>query len=273
MDYDLKIYNNKTSNFKCLRTNHFLNIYFVFDGAITILKNNNFQHYRTGDIFYIHDYECINDINFEGTLLCLSINNYYYYKILNKYAQNEHNIIDEDSPDLKTLYNDVILSMLNQSNTKDIERKLLYLIKATYLNTINTTPRSKSERNFKHILIRDVIQYINNNCERKLICQDIAHQFFVNNSFLSREFSALMCCTLSNYIIASKIHFSTCALLNGDTLDFVWRQYHFHSLKDYIYHFQAIKGVSPYGFNNKQPIIEGIKNFKIIQQRTNNLMW
>ncbi|PTE81703.1 transcriptional regulator, partial [Staphylococcus equorum] len=31
MDYDLKIYNNKTSNFKCLRTNHFLNIYFIFD--------------------------------------------------------------------------------------------------------------------------------------------------------------------------------------------------------------------------------------------------
>ncbi|MDG0821927.1 transcriptional regulator [Staphylococcus equorum] len=273
MDYDLKIYNNKKSNFKCLRTNHFFNIYFVFDGAITILKNNDFQHYRTGDIFYIHDYECINDINFEGTLLCLSINNYYYYKISNTYAQNENNIMDKDSPDLKTLYNDVIASILNQSITSDIERKLLFLIEATYFNTIDTTLRSESERNFKHVLIRDVIQYISHNCERKLNCQDIAHHFFVNNSFLSREFSALMSCTLSNYIIASKIHFSACALLNGDALDFVWRQYHFHSLKDYIYYFQAIKGVSPYEINNKQPIIEGIQNFKIIQQSKNNLMW
>lgn len=234
MDYDLKIYNNKTSNFKCLRTNHFINIYLVFDGVITILKNNDFQHYHAGDIFYVHDYECINDINFEGTLLCLSINNYYYYKISNKYSQNENNLMNKDKPDLKTHYNDVILSILNQSMKSDIERKLLFLIEATYLNTIDTTPRSKSERNFKNILIRDVILYINNNCERKLICQDIAHHFFVNNSFLSREFSTLMCCTLSNYIIASKIHFSACALLNGAILDFVWRQYHFRSLKDYI---------------------------------------
>ncbi|WP_253721352.1 transcriptional regulator [Staphylococcus sp. NAM3COL9] len=260
MDYDLKIYNNKTSNFKCLRTNHFINIYLVFDGVITILKNNDFQHYHAGDIFYVHDYECINDINFEGTLLCLSINNYYYYKISNKYSQNENNLMNKDKPDLKTHYNDVILSILNQSMKSDIERKLLFLIEATYLNTIDTTPRSKSERNFKNILIRDVILYINNNCERKLICQDIAHHFFVNNSFLSREFSTLMCCTLSNYIIDSKIHFSACALLNGAILDFVWRQYHFRSLKDYIYNFQAIKGVSPYEFNNKQLVIRGIQN-------------
>ncbi|MGO2175091.1 hypothetical protein [Staphylococcus equorum] len=179
--------------------------------------------------------------------------------------------MDKDRPDLKTLYNDVIVSILNRSIASDIERKLLFLIEVTYLNTIDTTPRSKSERNFKHVLIKDVIQYISHNCERKLSCQDIAHHFFVNNSFLSREFSALMSCTLSNYIIASKIHFSACALLNGDALDFVWRQYHFHSLKDYIYYFQAIKGISPYEFNNKQPVIEGVQNLK--SNTTNNLMW
>ncbi|MEC4629919.1 transcriptional regulator, partial [Bacillus safensis] len=91
-------------------------------------------------------------------------------------------------------------------------------------------------------------------------CQQLAEYFFVNNSFLSREFSALMSCTLSHYIVASKIHFSTCDLLNGVSLNTLWQDYHFRSFNDYINHFQTIKGIAPYKIKINPSSLEHIQS-------------
>lgn len=54
-----------------------------------------------------------------------------------------------------------------------------------------------------------------------------------------------MNCTLSNYIIASKIYFSICDLLEGLLLETIWKKYQFQSYEGYVYHFQAITGNIP----------------------------
>ncbi|MBO1920080.1 hypothetical protein J4710_11995, partial [Staphylococcus xylosus] len=46
--------------------------------------------------------------------------------------------------------------------------------------------------------------------------------------------------TLSQYIIAAKL-FSNCSLLNGDTLDNVWKAYHFHYVSKLLQQFEKVK--------------------------------
>ncbi|MDW8567298.1 transcriptional regulator [Staphylococcus shinii] len=215
MDYKIKLHKLIKSTDYNLSTPHFLNIYWVSKGDVTLLKNDIFEQYIAGDIFYVHDYEYTELISIDADLLCLSINNYHYI-------------------------NDIEQTMSN----------------STLLTTIHTLSMCNNQlgyeaNNYKYALIKNVTIYIHNHIQDKLNCQQIAEIFFVNASFLSRTFTMIVGSTLSQYIVAAKIHFSNCSLLNGDTLEDVWKIYHFRTFQNYLQQFEKIKGYAPYQSFNK----------------------
>src|SRR5699024_1531867 len=98
------------------------------------------------------------------------------------------------------------------------------LIKSIYVLDYGASQYTEIQNNYKHRLIKDVVHYVNTHLTTKVSCQQIANQFFVNNSFLSREFSALMGCKLSNYITSSKICASSWNLIEDDQLNTIQRR-------------------------------------------------
>ncbi|PTI39245.1 transcriptional regulator [Staphylococcus succinus] len=239
-DYRLTIYNNATSPIYRLQTNHFLNIYLLLEGTMTILHNMHFQQLTSGYLFYVYDSDVISVLSFEGTLLCLSINNYYVYNTSMAQSTTKELLNTVDISHIKSNFIDIIFSIINGSSIQTTKQlNMLNHIKAQYEMEAASTDHTTLT------LIKNVTAYINDNNQYQLTCKHIANTFFVQPSYLSREFSVMMHCTLSNYIIASKIYFSICDLLSGLLLETVWKKYQFHSYEGYIYHFQTITGYIP----------------------------
>ncbi|RIN35377.1 transposase [Staphylococcus succinus] len=240
LDYRLNIYNNATSPIHRLQTNHFLNIYLLLEGTMTLLRNMNFQQLTSGYLFYVYDSDAISVLSFEGILLCLSINNYYVYNTSMNQSTTKKLLNTVDAAYLKSNFIDIIFSIINDSNIQTAKQlNMLNHIKVLY----EMDPASTDDNTLT--LIKNVTAYINDNNQYQLTCQHIANTFFVQPSYLSREFSIMMNCTLSNYIIASKIYFSICDLLEGLLLETIWKKYQFQSYEGYVYHFQAITGNIP----------------------------
>ncbi|MEB7462261.1 transcriptional regulator [Staphylococcus succinus] len=240
LDYRLNIYNNVTSPIYRLQTNHFFNIYLLLEGRMTLLRNMNFQQLTSGYLFYVYDSDAISVLSFEGTLLCLSINNYYVYNTSMNQSTTKKLLNTVDAAYLKSNFIDIIFSIINDSNIQTAKQlNMLNHIKVLY----EMDPTSTDDNTLT--LIKNVTAYINDNNQYQLTCQHIANTFFVQPSYLSREFSIMMHCTLSNYIIASKIYFSICDLLEGLLLETIWKKYQFQSYESYVYYFQAITGNIP----------------------------
>lgn len=243
MDYNLNIYYTTHAPLNQLSKRHCFNIFLILEGTLIILKNNTFHHFKVGDIFHIHDYECVKHISFNGTLICLSINNFYYYQC-SSHQNDKNNTYIPEKYDLHIQFSDMIKAIQHKSNHR-FNQSINRLIKSIYVLDDGASQYTEIQNNYKHRLIKDVVHYVNTHLTTKVSCQQIANQFFVNNSFLSREFSALMGCKLSNYITSSKIHASICDLLEGDQLNTIQQRYGFRTQDDYCYLFKRFIGYQP----------------------------
>ncbi len=249
MDYKIKLHKLIKSTDYNLSTPHFLNIYWVSKGNVTLLKNDIFEQYIAGDIFYVHDYEYTELISIDADLLCLSINNYHYINDIEQTMSKTIATHLEAHRILKSQFTNLFSTLTEQSH---IPNQAF----STLLTTIHTLSMCNNQlgyeaNNYKYALIKNVTIYIHNHIQDKLNCQQIAEIFFVNASFLSRTFTMIVGSTLSQYIVAAKIHFSNCSLLNGDTLEDVWKIYHFRTFQNYLQQFEKIKGYAPYQSFNK----------------------
>ena len=241
MDDTFKIKHAQYGSISQLSRPHFLHIFLVTEGEFVALKNTTFHHFKVGDIFHIHDYESIIQISFNGSLICLSLNNFYYYQY---FQQLNFDAIQHQS-----------ISNLNEA--------IEHLIKSIQYSEYHNSQSSEIQCSYKTSLIKDVVQYVNTHLTTKITCKEIANYFFVNNSFLSREFSTLMNCKLSQYITSSKIHASICDLLNGDHLNIVQQRYDFRSQNEYCYLFNNIIGCQPSDFKYHKKLVSN-STFKIL---------
>ncbi|AVL76715.1 MULTISPECIES: hypothetical protein [Staphylococcus] len=261
MDDTFKIKHAQYGSISQLSRPHFLHIFLVTEGEFIALKNTTFHHFKVGDVFYIHDYESIKQISFNGSLICLSLNNFYYYQYFQQLNFNTFKHISlKKEIRLKLL--DIIDAIQHQSITNP-NNAIKDLIKSIKYSEHQNFQSSELQCSYKTALIKDVVQYVNTHLTTKITCKEIANYFFVNNSFLSREFSTLMNCKLSQYITTSKIHASICDLLNGDHLNIVQQRYDFRSQNEYCYLFNNIIGCQPSDFKYHKKLVSN-STFKIL---------
>ena len=243
MDYTLKTYHAKHVPISQLSRPHFLHVFLITEGAFMALKHTTFHHFKVGDVFHIHDYESIKQISFNGSLICLSLNNFYYYQYFQQlnFDAIEHISIKKER---RVQFLDIIDAIQHQS-ISNLNEAIEHLIKSIQYSEYHNSQSSEIQCSYKTSLIKDVVQYVNTHLTTKITCKQIANYFFVNNSFLSREFSTLMNCKLSQYITSSKIHASVCDLLNGDHLNIVQQRYGFRTQNEYCYLFNNVIGCHP----------------------------
>lgn len=246
MDYKIKLHKLIKSTDYNLSTPHFLNIYWVSKGNVTLLKNDTFEQYISGDIFYVHDYEYIELISIDADLLCLSINNYHYINDIDHTMANgiDSYLGDGEHHILKSQFTNIFSSLAEECHVS--KKAFLSLLTTIHTLSVCNSQLGYESNNYKYTLIKNITIFIHNHIEDKLNCQQIAEVFFVNSSFLSRTFTMIVGSTLSQYMVAAKIHFSNCALLNGDTLDNVWKTYKFRTFQNYLQQFEKVKGYAPY---------------------------
>lgn len=261
MDDTFKINHAQYGSISQLNRPHFLHIFLVTEGEFMALKNTTFHHFKVGDVFHIHDYEFIKQISFNGSLICLSLNNFYYYQYFQQLNFDTFKYISLKKEIRLKLLN-IIDAIQHQSITHP-NKTVKDLIKSIKYAEHHNFQNCELQCSYKTALIKDVVQYVNTHLTAKITCKEIANYFFVNNSFLSREFSSLMNCKLSQYITTSKIHASICDLLNGDQLNIVQQRYGFRSQNEYCYLFNNIIGCQPSDFKYHKKLISN-STFKIL---------
>ncbi|MCG7341592.1 helix-turn-helix domain-containing protein [Staphylococcus auricularis] len=238
--FDLKSY-HATDALHVLKAPYHVYVYFVVSGNCTIMKNNKMVNLKAGEVLAVFEYDQIQLLSHACQLLCLSFNQTIYYKYC--FATPSLSENTKSTVSLKQAFLHSIFA-LNQSDIKHIHTTIQILCRHIHAVRMGEL----TALTYASTLIQDVIHYINRDAEHITTCQMIARQFYVNNSYLSRQFSYVMHVSLKSYLKTTKIHRAVFDLFDGKPLKQLWRQYHYTSEKAFSKHFEDVIHCSPRTF-------------------------
>ncbi|MHD0447455.1 helix-turn-helix domain-containing protein [Staphylococcus cohnii] len=101
---------------------------------------------------------------------------------------------------------------------------------------------------YSNKLIKNVVEYINQHYKQPLTLNLIAKNFYVNSSYLSREFSKKMNISLIKYIKKVKIYSLSRELLTNGNSESIWVDYGFRSYNTYLRDFKNVMQMTPKDF-------------------------
>lgn len=102
-------------------------------------------------------------------------------------------------------------------------------------------------------LIKNIVKYINENYNKDIHLSNIAKEFWVNPSYLSREFKNKLGVTITNFILERKIYAAQSLLLTTDEqVSEIARIVGFKSIAYFNVVFKRINGVAPSEFRKKK---------------------
>lgn len=227
-----------------MRTLYFVNIYYLLDGNLTILNDTCLIKYQEKELFWVYDYDNFKLIDFTGTLVRLTFNNFYYHEVTRNL--NLEQIVKQPPPSPNTIeqqFNTVVTAEIAHHSTM-IQTALNQLIQ--YIFHVDVHHKAADVTTSNSAIIEAIVKHINQCSTDKHSCLWFAQRYYLNYSYLSREFSTFMSCPLSEYILGCKIHASTCELSRGRPSEQLWEKYNFKSHQDYIAHFQRFHHCSPH---------------------------
>lgn len=223
-----------------LNTACYVNIFKVCKGIISFRSNKNYQEYKTGSFFVVCDYEIPVCISKEASIHCISINNQVYKNFL----------ITNDNETRTNYFEQINYSYERIQKKKESRNQYsvyIDIIKVIYWVNQSGLLNNKNDDD----LISKVVKYINNNYKKRLTLRVIADQFYVNKSYLSREFSRVMSTTLTEYIYTIKIWYVKKEIREGESVDIIWKKYGFSSYNNFINTFKKFVNITPLEYRNK----------------------
>lgn len=244
MNYLSQIYMN-SDELHTLNTPHCVNIFLVLEGQIRINKYYGEKAFEKGQVIVVFDYEDNYIVNRNGILACISINNQSY----NRFSlANRKTLFEIDNAD--TMIIKTYLETLKAIIEKDYFNSDIGVVKLINCAMTILTHEQKEMKNNSQSseLIKNIVQFINENYKRPLTLSSLAQVFFVNRSYLSREFSRKMNMTLMKYIKKVKIYNVSRELLENRSPDSAWREYGYTSYKTFLNDFKNIMGTTPSDF-------------------------
>src|SRR5699024_9981971 len=153
-------------------------------------------------------------------------------------------------------------TLINQENFLE-KYKLSKLITETYIATLKNILENNSfngdigviklinylnsyqaniygQLTYSNKLIKNVVEYINQHYKQPLTLNLLAQKFYVNSSYLSREFSKKMNISLIKYIKKVKIYSLSRELLTNGNRKSIWVDYGFRSYNTYLRDFNNV---------------------------------
>ncbi|MCG7339298.1 hypothetical protein MHZ36_08340 [Staphylococcus sp. ACRSN] len=178
--------------------------------------------------------------------MSITLNNFYYHEIT-KILNSEH-ILKQPIPLPNSLnqYFNAVIEDTNDNNAPNIQNNLRQLIQLIFQIDVHTKSTDCITSNIS--IIEAIVKHINQCSTDNHNCLWFAKRYYLNYSYLSREFSSFMSCPLSEYILGCKIHASACELYRGLSSEQIWEKYNFKSHQDYLLHFKRIHSCFPQEF-------------------------
>ncbi len=101
-------------------------------------------------------------------------------------------------------------------------------------------------------LIRDLLRYIDSNLSEKITLETLEHEFFLNGTYISRQFKKHTGLTLRNYLLERRISHAKSLLTSELSLTEVCQQSGFPDYANFIRSFTKVVGVSPGKYARQQ---------------------
>ncbi|WP_436861684.1 helix-turn-helix domain-containing protein [Staphylococcus caeli] len=226
-----------------------INIFYVLSGEIFIKNKNINAHYSKDDFFVIGAHYTPKLIMNSGKVIKLQINRLSYNRF--SLLDIESYRLDEKEIDtsIKKTYIDTIMSVYNE----DVFNADISVIKLiNYIRIAGYYDEKAFE--YSNPLVKNVLNYINNNYKSKITLSKLADKFYVNPSYLSRIFSEAMNISLIKYIRKVKIYRLATEILtlkNSKDMKDIWKDYGYISYATYLKNFQTIFSMTPESFVRK----------------------
>lgn len=119
---------------------------------------------------------------------------------------------------------------------------------------INQAFRTAKNRtsNIMPKLIRDLLHYIDSNLSEKITLETLEHTFYLNGTYISRQFKKHTGLTLRNYLLERRISYARTLLASDLSITEVCQQAGFSDYANFIRSFTKIVGISPGKYAKQQ---------------------
>ena len=94
-------------------------------------------------------------------------------------------------------------------------------------------------------LIRDLLRYIDSNLSEKITLETLEHEFYLNGTYISRQFKKHTGLTLRNYLLERRISYARTLLSSEMSITEVCQRAGFSDYANFIRSFTKTVGISP----------------------------
>ena len=220
-------------------------IYLVVEGTVLLQSDQESETYRAGEIIITNSQSTLYFELNHASVAVLIVNAYTYnrFTFINSDLQNTQ--LEEAKDCIKDAFITLVKNIVNHESF-EAEIQLIRLINWIHNTELDVYTHATQKKLPE--TVQQVIDYINSHYKSQLSLKQIAQDFYVNQSYLSRKFSESMDITLIKYIKKIKIQHICRNLFQGYKITDIWKAYHFPSYSSFLKAFTEIIGTTPEAF-------------------------
>lgn len=234
-------------------------LYYLLSGERVYFMNGNVYTVKKGDMMIIHPHDLhstasSDKLEFERILVNFSQTfieegDFHLAKILQESNSGLMRIPVEEQPEIER----ILCRMVDEcekaeSHYSSYVRSLLneLLIRLHRISLLQQPEDAHEHEHPMHHRVSEIAQYINSNYDQKITLEQVAKQFYISPSYLSRIFKRLTGFHFREYIQVVRIREAQKRLVNStDSVQFIAEQTGFEHIAHFNKTFKKLSGTTP----------------------------
>jgi len=244
----------------------FFELYYLLNGERVYFMDGKVYTVKKGDMMIIHPHalhstaSSDDDLKFERILINFSQGfieegDFHLAKILQEGTSGLMRIPESDQLEVERILSKM-LTECEQSNhhytsyVRSLLNELLIL-----LHRIKLLSQPEDTQDYEHPMhyrVSEIAQYINDNYAMKVTLEQVAKQFYISPSYLSRIFKRLTGFHFREYILVVRIREAQKRLVNStDAVQHIAEQTGFEHIAHFNKAFKKLSGTTPLRYRRK----------------------
>lgn len=236
----------------------FFEMYYLLNGERVYFMNGNVYTVRKGDLMFIHPHALHSTASsdkliFERILVNFSQafieeGDFHLTKILQEINSGLMRIPAEEQGEVERILNAMIYECQRaEIHYSSYVRSLLNeLLIRLHRISLQTQAQEPEEQHPMFHLVSEIAQYINANYDKKITLEQVAKEFYISPSYLSRIFKRLTGFHFREYILVVRIREAQKRLVNTtDSVQMIAEQTGFGHIAHFNKTFKRLSGTTP----------------------------
>jgi AraC family transcriptional regulator of arabinose operon len=236
----------------------FFELYYLLNGERVYFMNGNVYTVRKGDLMFIHPHvlhstASSDKLIFERILVNFSQafieeGDFHLTKILQEINSGLMRIPAEEQGEVERILNAMIYECQRaEIHYSSYVRSLLNeLLIRLHRISLQTQAQEPEEQHPMFHLVSEIAQYINANYDKKITLEQVAKEFYISPSYLSRIFKRLTGFHFREYILVVRIREAQKRLVNTtDSVQMIAEQTGFGHIAHFNKTFKRLSGTTP----------------------------